>query len=86
MTSTGESPGPDQPRPVPFDPSPPRRRLGRAGRGSSRDGRIGQTLRLSPEAWKQLKVLAAKERVNAHDLLIEGTNLLFRERGLPEVA
>jgi hypothetical protein len=39
--------------------------------------RRGQTLRLEPEAWKQLKMLAIAEGKTSHDLLIEAVNLLF---------
>jgi hypothetical protein len=46
----------------------------------------GQTLRLNIPAWEQLKILSAKERKTAHDLLLEAVNLLFKERGLPPLA
>lgn len=83
--------GANQPEPVPHlaDSSPLRpagRRGSRAQRGIGADGRIGQTLRLNPSAWEQLKVLAAKERKNAHALLVEAVNMLFTERGVPPLA
>lgn len=46
----------------------------------------GQTLRLSVEAWKQLKRLAVDEERTSHDLLLEAVNRLFQNRGLPPVA
>lgn len=81
----------DQPQPALDLPDPPplrptRVRGSRALRGTTADGRIGQTLRLDPAAWEQLKVLAAKERKNAHDLLVEAVNMLFTHRGFPPLA
>ena len=52
----------------------------------SDDKRRGQTLRLTVDAWKQLKMLAVNEEKTAHELLLEGVNLLFRDRGLPPIA
>ncbi len=72
--------------PAPPPPGPQRRRGARHLRGTTADGRIGQTLRLDPGAWEQLKVLAAKERKNAHDLLVEAVNMLFTHRGFPPIA
>lgn len=46
----------------------------------------GQTLRLTIDAWKQLKILAAQEETTAHDLLLEAVNLLFEKRSLPPIA
>jgi hypothetical protein len=89
MTVPSKPKGPVDPAQPALDlqaPLPSRRSGTRSRRGRTADGRIGQTLRLSPDAWEQLKVLAARERVNAHDLLVEGVNLLFRERGLPMIA
>jgi hypothetical protein len=72
--------------PDPLHPAPKRRSGSRILRGTKADGRIGQTLRLDPGAWEQLKVLAAKERKNAHDLLVEAVNMLFTHRGFPPLA
>lgn len=57
-----------------------------AKRKAADDGRIGTTLRLTPEAWRQLKVLAADERKSSHELIVEGLNWLFQKRGLPPIA
>jgi len=48
--------------------------------------RRGQTLRLEPEAWKQLKMLAIAEDKTSHDLLIEAVNLLFDHYNRPTIA
>jgi hypothetical protein len=49
-------------------------------------GRRGQTLRLEPEAWRQLKMLAIAEGKTSHDLLIEAVNLLFDHYNRPTIA
>ncbi len=48
--------------------------------------RRGQTLRLEPEAWRQLKMLAIVEGKTSHDLLIEAVNLLFDHYNRPTIA
>ena len=48
--------------------------------------RKGQTLRLTRDAWKQLKVLAIDQDRTAHDLLIEAVNDLFSKYGKPPIA
>lgn len=48
--------------------------------------RRGQTLRLSVEAWRQLKIMAAEEGRPAHDLLLDAVNDLFRKHGKPPIA
>jgi len=48
--------------------------------------RRGQTLRLEPEAWRQLKMLAIAEGKTSHDLLIEAVNLLFDHYNRPTIA
>ena len=50
------------------------------------DDRRGQTIRLSPDAWAQLKILAVQEKKTSHDLLIEGVNDVFRKRNLSPIA
>jgi hypothetical protein len=47
---------------------------------------VGQTLRLRPAAWKQLKQLALDSDKKAHDLLIEAVNNLFVANGKPPIA
>jgi hypothetical protein len=48
--------------------------------------RRGMTLRLRPEAWKQLKFAAIEQGVPAHDLLTEALNDWFAKRGKPPIA
>jgi len=48
--------------------------------------RKGQTLRLTPAAWRQLKQLALDRETRAHDLLLEAVNDLFRKHGKPPIA
>jgi hypothetical protein len=50
------------------------------------DARRGQTLRLKPAAWTQLKILAAEQGKPSHDLLIEAVNLLFDHYCKPPIA
>jgi hypothetical protein len=48
--------------------------------------RKGQTLRLTPGAWRQLKHLATDLDKSAHDLLIEAVNDVFTKYGKPPIA
>lgn len=50
------------------------------------DKRRGQTLRLMPEAWRQLKMLALERGIASHALLIEAVNDLFQKNGKPPIA
>jgi hypothetical protein len=50
------------------------------------EARRGQTLRLKPAAWTQLKILAAEQGRTSHELLIEAVNLLFDQYGKPTIA
>ena len=50
------------------------------------DTRRGQTLRLRPAAWAQLKILAVEQGKPSHELLIEAVNLLFERYGKPTIA
>ena len=59
---------------------------------ASKAALVGQTLRLTPDAWRQLKFLCVdqsietRRRVTAHDLIREGLNLLFKSHGKPPIA
>ena len=44
------------------------------------------TLRINPEAWRQLKLLALDEGRPAHALLIDALNALFKAKGKPPLA
>lgn len=48
--------------------------------------RRGQTLRLIPAAWRQLKLLALDQGKPAHELLVEAVNDLFRKHSKPPIA
>jgi hypothetical protein len=48
--------------------------------------RKGQTLRLRPPAWRQLRMLAVELDTDAHKLLVESVNDLFRKYGKPPIA
>ncbi len=50
------------------------------------EARRGQTLRLKPAAWTQLKMLAVEQGKPSHELLIEAVNLLFDHYGKPTIA
>ncbi len=60
--------------------------LAAAAEGGKVEGRRGQTLRLTPAAWRQLKQLALDRETRAHDLLLEAVNELFRKYGKPPIA
>jgi hypothetical protein len=44
------------------------------------------TLRLTEDAWKQLKIMSIEEGCVAHKLLIEAVNDLFVKKGKPPIA
>ena len=48
--------------------------------------RKGQTLRLTPDAWKQLKMLAIEQDQTSHALLIDAVNMLFMKHKKPPIA
>ena len=48
--------------------------------------RKGQTLRLEPAAWQQLKILGIEQQRPAHALLVEAVNLLFERYEKPPIA
>jgi hypothetical protein len=50
------------------------------------EAKRGQTLRLSTEAWRQLKLLAIERTTTSHTLLIEAVNALFQKHGKPPIA
>jgi hypothetical protein len=59
---------------------------GRRTAGGEDRSRRGQTLRLEPEAWRQLKMLAIEQGTTSHDLLIQAVNLLFDHYNRPTIA
>ena len=62
--------------------------VGKGKRSCGGDDRTrrGQTLRLEPEAWRQLKMLAIEQGTTSHDLLIQAVNLLFDHYNRPTIA
>jgi hypothetical protein len=63
-----------------------RRQPAPAAPAAGDDTRRGQTLRLKPDAWAQLKILAVERQKPSHDLLIEAVNLLFAHYDKPTIA
>ncbi|OYV49242.1 MAG: hypothetical protein B7Z77_08500 [Acidocella sp. 20-58-15] len=60
-----------------------------AAQSAARDGadkRKGLIVRLNTPAWAQLKTLAIEHELSAHDLLIEGINLIFQKYEKPPIA
>jgi hypothetical protein len=53
---------------------------------SNEDDRRRVTLRLTEDAWKQLKIMSIEEGCVAHKLLIEAVNDLFTKRGKLPIA
>ena len=54
--------------------------------GKDARARRGQTLRLEPEAWRQLTLLGIDTGKPVHALLIEAVNLLFDHYNRPTIA
>jgi hypothetical protein len=50
------------------------------------DDRRRVTLRLTEDAWKQLKIMSIEEGCVAHKLLIEAVNDLFTKKGKSQIA
>ena len=71
-----------KPAHAPRQPEP----AGASAEGRKVDDRRGQTLRLSVEAWRQLKIMAAEETIPVHAILVEAVNDAFRKRGKPPIA
>ena len=89
--------GPDQPphmgsegsppsAPPPVAEDPAREAASRSGRAPSRVGKRAVTFYMSPEAFRQLAVLAATTDRSVQDLMAEATDLLFQQHGLARIA
>lgn len=74
------------PQPAMGTPATASHAVADADAAAAPDKRRGQTLRLSVEAWRQLKRLAVDQDKPAHDLLVEAVNSLFSKHGLPPIA
>jgi hypothetical protein len=57
-----------------------------AGAAGKKDSRRGMTLRLEPEAWRQLKMLGIEQGKPVHHLLVDAVNLLFHHHNRPTIA
>ncbi|GJD43971.1 hypothetical protein AFCDBAGC_1833 [Methylobacterium cerastii] len=55
-------------------------------KATTREGKRVVTAYVSPEAFRQLKRLAADTDAQQQDLLLEGINLLFEKHGLSRIA
>lgn len=55
-------------------------------KASTREGKRVVTAYLDPEAFRQLKRIAADEDMQQQDLLLEGINAVFAARGLSRIA
>ncbi|TNC06542.1 hypothetical protein FF100_34405 [Methylobacterium terricola] len=55
-------------------------------KASTREGKRVVTAYISPEAFRQLKRIAADEDRQQQDLLLEGINAVFEKRGLSRIA
>lgn len=55
-------------------------------KASTREGKRVVTAYLDPEAFRQLKRIAADEDRQQQDLLLEGINAVFEKRGLSRIA
>ena len=92
---TSAAPEPEKPAgpaPVPEVPSPPPVVAGEAPtavryqKASTREGKRVVTAYVSPEAFRQLKRIAADEDAQVQDILTEGLNAVFAARGLSRIA
>jgi len=59
---------------------------GKYPKASTREGKRVVTAYVSPEAFRQLKRIAADEDMQQQDLLLEGINAVFERRGLSRIA
>ena len=55
-------------------------------RHSTRVGKRGVQLWLSPQAYRQLRLIAAKEDLQIQDCLAEGLDMFFQSRGEHRIA
>lgn len=70
--------------PVPVAPSASERPANRS-EGPRRPGLKQQTAYLPEPVYEQLRALAFEEHRKMHDLLMEGLDMVFRQRGLRSI-
>ena len=75
-----ESPAEDLP-PAPMPDSPP---VAKSGPAKRRTVKV-QSLYLKPKVHKQLQMIAVEEDCKMHDLVLEGLDRVFRNRGRPSI-
>jgi hypothetical protein len=71
------------PEPMPAPPQPPKRIA--KPRSPGREGKRGVAFWVSPEAAKQLRILAATSERTTQDLMEEAMSDLFRKNGLHRI-
>ncbi|GJE78585.1 ribbon-helix-helix domain-containing protein [Methylorubrum suomiense] len=77
---------PDEPARVEAVPSAEPAGPKRYPKATTREGKRVVTAYVSPEAFRQLKRIAADEDAQVQDLLAEGLNAIFEKRGLSRIA
>ena len=58
----------------------------KSDRQPSREGKKGFTVHLSPDAHRQLKMMAMELDTTMHDLCIDGLNTIFELNNKPPIA
>lgn len=74
-------PAAEEQPPVPMPDSPPAAK----GRPAKRRTVKVQSLYLKPKVHKQLQMIAVEEDCKMHDLVLEGLDRVFRNRGRPSI-
>lgn len=72
--------------PSPGEPATAETAAARYPKASTRAGKRVVTAYVSPEAFRQIKRIAADEDAQVQDLLTEGLNAVFAARGLSRIA
>jgi len=72
--------------PVGAPPAPPEIEAKKSVRPPSREGKRVLSIYLSPEAWKQLRLLSLNLETSAQTLGEEAINLLFEKHRLNRIA
>lgn len=74
-----EPPAEDLPAPMPDSPS-----IAKSQPAKRRTVKV-QSLYLKPKVHKQLQMIAVEEDCKMHDLVLEGLDRVFRNRGRPSI-
>lgn len=73
-----------EPAPAPAVPAPAKPEA--APRHATRVGKRGVQMWLSPEAYRQLRLIAAREDLQIQDCLTEALDMFFQSRGEHRIA